>query len=1158
MVGPNGCGKSNIVDAIRWVTGEQSVKQLRGKSMEDVIFSGTETKPPLNMAEVTITLLNENGNIPEEYRHFSEIMLSRRLFRSGESGYFINKQACRLKDIQNLLMGTGVGSKAYAIIEQGRIANLIDAGPEERRFFIEEAAGITRYKSRRREALQKIEKTKENLVRLNDIIGEVKQQMRSLKRQARKAERYKKYQKQIEDLEVMLAAYHYDVIRAEMRETEALLESLHDRDLGHESEMAKLEAAIENIKHERAVMHQRISEQKAKIYECQRTIDKLEGDIKYRIKDLGRLETECNQLRVELGEIEGRNRGITAECQSLKEEEKVLQREVGVVKGALKEAEEKERAGKEHLSRLNQTVEAKKIELINLSNRKAAYEKTLENASKQKRNLSRRLDQIKIEKKQTESESLKLKKEVAKAEKRSCSLKKDLQRIAEGLESQEKQLCKKREDLSRHVRKVQRMEAERQKLRSRYSTLKKMDENYEWFKKGVRAIMTQNGSRNPEETGIHGLVADIIDPEPGYEDAVEVALSETLQYVIVEDQKRGAAAIDFLRAESAGKSGFVPIKTLKGVGDANETSLPDGREALINNIKVKDGYEQLVRSLLGHVVVAKDLQAALKVWNQNGHNMVVTLQGDRVCPQGILTGGSQDKEGSGIMAKKKEIKDLAERIFTMETSLQIDRRHQKDLESETVIMETSVQKARQLRRKKSEQLVEIEKELFRLGEKLKQARRHMEILDLEIEQIEGEQADVAQELSGHQDVLSTLAEEIRGIELAITKTNDKIQKASKAAEAAHQQVVELKLKLTSLHVRRDNCQNTLQRLEDFRNDRLKKLNQVNRKLREKMKDIAASQGRLAQDRLRLDRLYRELETMEEALTENEAEYQVNEGMLEQNAGALSKVRSSQEQTRQKIQQLELKQSERRMKCDHLVSRIKETYHRDIQTEKNKFNTEDFSVDKAEKLLRSYRERILRIGEVNLAAISEYETVSERYRLLTDQHNDLVGAIDTLHQVIKNINRTSLKQFMKTFKAVNEKLQTVFPQLFDGGTARLSLLDPMHPLESGISFLVQPPGKKLSRMSLLSGGEKALAATALIYSLFLIKPASFCVLDEIDAPLDEVNVSRANRLLKEISKACQVIMVTHSKQSMEMADALFGVTMEEKGVSKLVSLKLTKQ
>ncbi|UCD86497.1 MAG: chromosome segregation protein SMC [Desulfobacterales bacterium] len=729
VVGPNGCGKSNIVDAIRWVMGEQSVKMLRGKSMEDIIFSGTEKRPPLNMTEVALTLINDDGDIPEQYREFSEIMVARRLFRSGESAYFINKQPCRLKDIQNLLMGSGVGSRTYAVIEQGRITNLIDAGPEERRFFVEEAAGTTRYKSRKNEALRKIERTQQNLLRINDVIVEVKRQMNSLKRQVKKAERYKAYQEQIQHLEVGLARFHYKAVCAEMREAEALLESLKDTDLKHGSELAKLDAAIEEIKQERAAKHKEISEHKATRYQLQRTIDKLERDLEYGAKDLERLISETTQLKTEIKEIEEKDQQVGSECRDLDERARALQEDIKKAKETIRQEEPSKRALKDRLVELGETLEAKKAEFMDLATRRAAYQNTLQNTSQSKATLARRLEHIKTEKRQTEAEIVKLEKRLTRANEALHDLKHDLREIGKTLESLDRKSVEKRQDLANQVRKVQTMEAENHKIRSRHAALKKMDENYEWYKEGVRAIMRESNSHDPDRTGIYGLVADVIEAEPSYEDAVEAALGEALQYVIVKDQQGGVAAIDYLRARSAGRGGFIPMKGVRPIINtvaALRPNSPVSQGLLVDHIKVKEGYEDLIRSLAGHVAIAEDLEAALQLWNNNGFpHTIVTQEGDRVCSQGILIGGSSDNAAPGILAKKKEIRELAKQLSRLETATAKAKSRQEQLETETIALETRIQKTRQIQQQKSQEEVTLDKELYRLTEERKHAHQRL-------------------------------------------------------------------------------------------------------------------------------------------------------------------------------------------------------------------------------------------------------------------------------------------------------------------------------------------------------------------------------------------------------------------------------------------------
>ncbi len=1154
VVGPNGCGKSNIVDALRWVMGEQSVKQLRGKSMEDVIFSGSEKKPPVNMAEVALTLANDNGSTPEEYRHYPEIMVSRKLYRSGESGYFINKQPCRLKDVQNLLMGSGVGSRAYAIIEQGKIGNLIDAGPEERRFFIEEAAGVTRYKSRKHEALLKIQRTQHNLMRINDVTVEVKRQMSALKRQANKAERYKNYQGQIKSLEIRLATHHYLDLTGKIEEAKALFNSLKDTDFQHESDLAKLDAAIEEIKAERTAKHHAISAKTSEKNDLQRGLDKLEGAIEHKSKDLGRYDDEMTKFRQEIEEIEKKTQDLSNESRQLEARRTDISRTLEESNVTLKEKQASARRLKTDLDELKERLEQKKGMLVNLASRKATYQNTIENASRNRQHLSKRLEQLQSERAESAADLERLNIEVNKGAKAEQDLKSRLNAITETLASMEHSLEDNRLALRDQVRQVRETELERQKVRSQHGALKKMDDTYQWFKKGVQALMKEWKAGNLESAGICGLVADIIEPEPSYEEAVEAALGETLQYVIVKNQAGAATATEHLRGLSGGRASLIPVDTIKPIPPGDIAGRLQNADGLIQHINVVSGYHELVQALLGHVRVADDLESAIALWNRNGKiQTIVTPQGDRICFQGTLTVGSSDSNAGGILTKKKELRRLRSRLTTLDEALNTARQKQADLEKEVVRLETAVQETRQNQRSTNQELVETEKALSRLQEKVTHTQQHLEILDLEQEQIEGERSDIDAEVSTHEDGLNSLEQQIHVEESAIEQLKGEILKLSQDQERVDNEVVDLKMHLTSLQAEFDSCDNTLRRLKHFQHDSDERLSQLHQSLKQAEADKRATEAELTTDKSDLRHHYAQLESLTHALADSEAEYQAIEGRLQQNDQALSEVKSRQQETFRKIQQLEFKLSERRMRRDHVTNNIIEKYGLNIAEAADKPEADGLSPQQLEERLTECRERIAKIGDVNLTAIEEYDNLKDRYSLLTSQRDDLNEAIEALHRIIRKINRVSLKRFMKTFKAVNEKVRAVFPKLFEGGTAQLALTNPKRPLDSGVSFLVRPPGKRLTRMSLLSGGEKALSAIALVFSLFLIRPTAFCILDEIDAPLDNVNISRFSQLLKEIGSRSQVVMITHDRQTMETANALFGVTMEEKGISKLVSL-----
>jgi chromosome segregation protein len=571
---------------------------------------------------------------------------------------------------------------------------------------------------------------------------------------------------------------------------------------------------------------------------------------------------------------------------------------------------------------------------------------------------------------------------------------------------------------------------------------------------------------------------------------------------------------------------------------------------------VKNGYESLIESLVGHVVLAEDLHSALQLWNRNGiPHTVVTQKGDRVCSQGILIGGSPEAEASGILTKKKEIRELSKRLSKLETSGDKARAAQVKLENETIELESQIQKTRQKHQTKKQEEMDFEKEIYRLGEELKQTQHRLRVLSLEAQQIQGEETDLMGELSKYEEDVSELTRELAKTESAIAETTEEMKNVASMQESVGQKLVGLRLELTRLQAQHESIQNTLQRLSSFKEERLAKLDHLAKQLTQKEQDQVAVAQRTEENRIKIARLYAELETAEKTLSEMEREYEAIEKKLQENERALSDIGSAQQEIVQKIQQIDLKQTERRLRCEHLTNRIRESYHRELESVGRDDEAEAFSVEEMEASLAGYREKIARIGDVNLAAIGEYEALAERYQFLTEQRDDLLQAVEDLRRVIRKINRRSLRQFMRTFKAVNEKLQEVFPSLFEGGTAKLVLTNPRKPLESGVSYYVHPPGKKLTRMSLLSGGEKALSAIALVFSLFLIKPTAFCVFDEIDAPLDDVNTHRFNSLVRLIGQNSQVILVTHNKQTMEVADALFGVTMEDKGVSKLISINL---
>jgi chromosome segregation protein len=1118
------------------------------------------------MAEVSLTLLNDNGSAPEELKDFTEINVTRRLYRSGESAYFINRQPCRLKDIHNIFLGSGMGTKTYAIIQQGNIGAITDAGPDERRLFIEEAAGVTRYKNRKKEAMQKVASTRQNLLRVNDIILEVDRQMKGLKRQARRAERYKKYKDLASKLTVSVGLHHYDDYAEKIQATDALLRQHKDSDLQQTTQLKRVDAIVEDIKLKRSKKDQEISQQKSQQFETQRKTDRMETELNHSRIEIQRLSKEVDDLISAKIDLEEKNKTIIEEIEQVEEENQSLARDKKTISDQLNSTYDAYQNIKDRLILLNEKLEADKASLMDMVAQEARYKNTYQNASNNKENLRRRqkrVDQdIHIARKaadKAESNELHLNEALSR-------LKKKIVLLNDQTKSIEEQLNEKIALLGQQVRNTQQIELKRSQIRSQYVTFKKMAESFAWYRDGVQSIMKlRQEQQDRHHAGLSkdivGLMADILEPEPTYETAVEAVLGESLQYIIVQSQQAGIDAIDYLQTSGTGRSGFIPVPTVKAM-TSPDMKRPDPSGRLLNHISVKAGFEDIANALLGHVVVADSMTDALKLFNANGKlQTIVTKDGNLVSHQGIFIGGSKEKL-SGILLKKQEMRQLADQAESLDIELESSRSDQQVLEGEVRDLEDRLQKHIEEKNQVFQEEVEKEKLVYRASEERRHAQRHLEILQLEYEQLMGEESDIDEEIDKYNQAIAKIEDNVRAAQQAVSQSSEKINSVKLDSENINQKIVDHRLKLTSLNASLENSDHTLKRLKDFWQDGLKRLEQLSDDITTKRKKRASLKDKVALHEQQLVGLYENLKQLKHFLKENESDFLAIDEELKKNDEMIANIQSERERTHQKIRLLELEQSQRVIKQENIANRLEEQFHLPVPVLRKRYqesiqeNAGDIQEMEAE--LEKMRNRMARIGDVNLSAIDEYEALKTRYDFLVEQRDDLEMAIDDLHHVIRKINKITQERFSKTFNAVNEKLKEVFPRLFEGGTAMLVLTDPSNPLETGVEFMIHPPGKKLTRMSLLSGGEKALSAIAFIFSIFLIKPTSFCLMDEIDAPLDDANVFRFNDLLKVIGEKSQIIMVTHNKRSMEFADTLFGITMGEKGVSRIVTVNFDRQ
>ena len=1159
VVGPNGCGKSNVFDAIKWVMGEQSIKQLRGKSMGDVIFAGTDKRSPLNLAEVSLVLTNDGTNMPDAINQYSEIMITRRLYRSGESVYLLNKQPCRLKDIHNIFLGSGMGSKSCAIVQQGNIGAITDASPEERRSFIEEAAGVMRYKTRKKEALQKVETTRQNLERLSDIIDEIEQQLSGLSQQADTAKHYKDLQSRLKDTEIKVAVHYYLTYAALIEKTESSLNALVQKDADQTDALEELNAELEQLRSETAEKDAAVSDKRAAANEKQRRMDKLESELAYRRQERDRLADEISDLEASYKKLLEKNEQLDAEIFEETENEEQLTAAIQSIKTTIEQESAKTKNIREQLASANKALEEQQSRVMELSAYKAKYQNIYQNAQANKDTLKKRLNRLNND----EADALQSVETLTEAESeikdRFESLGSEREELRTQIDETREVLSGKNEALGRQVKTVNTLINERSKLKSRYSALKKMEENYEWYKDGVKVIMKHpeavTGQSGEAAPAILGTIADAVTPENGYELALEASLGEALQFILVSDAKTGIDSINYLREKDAGRCGFIPLHQSGEVPPLPPDS-GNGADFLVNHMTIRNGFQETFSLLVGRIQVAADFETAMRIREIAPQTTVVTKAGDLVSSSGVMVGGSANKL-TGIYEKKNEIRKLNHDISDLTERITTEESLQSELEDEIRDLETQLHEMNAQQTTIDNELTENEKELYKTAERLKHARRQHEITCLEKQRLEGEKEDIETEIKEHDTALEAIKQDIAEADAAVSETKQKIDALSETLKSYDQHEVNLKLDMTKLQAELDSSRSTLRRLRKFSEDSTAQIENIRSDI-----DIKTERRHTAEESVKtlesqITEAQSTLEAMNEGLKSEEKHYQELLRQIKSIESTIAKTKQTLTKAQEQRHQLELDLSRYKINQDNVTNRFLEQYAESFTRYVNEYKAAveapDFSIDRIESEKTALKTEIESLGDVNLGAISAFEEQKARYDFFVEHRDDLVSALSDLQNVIQRINKITQKLFMDTFAAINEKFKELFPRLFEGGEAWLELTQPNHPLETGVELMIHPPGKKVSRLSLLSGGEKALSAIAFIFSIFLINPASYCLLDEIDAPLDEVNIHRFNELLKIIGEKSQIIMVTHNKNSMEFSDMLYGITMGESGVSRLVSV-----
>ncbi|MGH7832144.1 MAG: chromosome segregation protein SMC [Candidatus Binatia bacterium] len=1156
IVGPNGCGKSNIVDALRWVMGEQSARHLRGHHMEDVIFNGSDSLPATGMAEVSLIFDNEDGGGPPEYSGFSEIMITRRLFRSGEAEYLINKVVCRLKDIIDLFLGTGVGNKAYSVVEQGRVEEIVNAKPEDRRALIEEAAGTSKYKSRKVAAERKLERTQQNLLRVNDIVREIERQIRSLEQQARKAERYKALREELKEKEIRVAGHQRAGLERQLAEEEKLLTQIDDRLVaalaslhGRESESEAIRLALIDLEKEIARAQEAFYQQKV-------VIQAEEQKIGFYQKDLVDLEATTQKLHTELAEMGEKERGVSGEIDSLQASRQQFVQLSLFEEAYLGEKERELTELKRRIQALQSELESERQALVEISGQIAHLKN--EKTAKEKGRVELQRELAAVQQKEAGSGSALETWQSTEREKKIA-----LDQCAAALAETEKRIHELAQRIGHWERvkneqeeKLGQLRQKHQDARSRISSLETLQKNYEGYQDGVRAIMLKR-REDAAPDGICGLVADVIESPETLEKALTAVLGERIQYIIVQSHDEGLEAIDYLKRESSGRGTFIPREFQKKQQRPLLVSEPEVVGPLLESVSVREGYSEIAEFLIGDVVVVRDLKSGLDLWRRNGFsNTLVTLEGEVIDPMGVVSGGSLQSLDGGVLSQRRSLRELQTVMPQIETDLQ---------EAEAVLAgikraaeETESQKVgcgQESRRFELER-VRLEHEILEAGREIVRAREGLDLLAEERNELSGALSGLEQSMAELDREVERRSREKSERETSLEAKQTVWARVGNDLTEVEGVVTESRMRSVALVEKKQSANSTLERQVQFRQELLNQIRTRNFEIEraiEKRKELEATIERTR------DFLAQEADSLKEkerALDAKRADYRQRSRTLAEIEETVKEIRSGVEETQLEKNRRQLVSSEKKLRHQHLLQTILEKYGVELASFPG---GEDLSPAVAEELsleIEELRHRLDRMGDVNLAAIGEYDDLQSRYQFLVQQKEDLEKSIADLRQTITKLNRTCRLHFRESFDQINEKFEAVFPRLFRGGKARLVLTDENDYLETGVDIVAQPPGKKLQSITLLSGGEKALTAVSLLFAIFLTKPTPFCVLDEVDAPLDDANIDRFNDSVKEMSQSSQFILITHNKRTMQAAELLYGVTMAEPGVSKVVSVKMS--
>lgn len=1153
VIGPNGSGKSNISDAIRWVLGEQSMKSLRGSKSEDIIFAGTQNRKSLGFAEASLIFDNTDGKLPVEY---TEVTVTRKIYRSGESGYYINKTPCRLKDVLELFMDTGIGKDGYSIIGQGKIDEILSNKSEDRRHIFEEAAGIVKYRVRKAESEKKLEHTKLNLLRINDILSEIESNIEPLKLQSEKAKKFLNLREELKSIEVGLFLYNIDTYKEKLQkviEDEEILKSQNDE---ANSKMQEISELKENLKQEIDRLTNEIENMQNLGFESGKEKERISSEINIAKERITNNKENFARYDEEIKEIEARNQELSDEKQAkldkktnlftnkekfqkeLQEKEEELEKLVNKLSAKELEIEEKKK-------KVEENIDSKYKKQVNIS----TIEANLENIEKRKKQISSEID-FNI----SELDSTRLtKQEIAKTfyeiEANRNEAVKSLERISAQKEETEKKA-------KEYEEKINSLYSEYRIKESRLKFLKETEREKEGYIRSVKNLLLDCEKDIGLKKGTHGVLASIIKTPKEYETAIEMTLGAATQNIVTETEQDAKKLVEHLRKNNLGRASFLPIASVKGkkLEKYNSKGITGIIGIASDLVQFNKKYEQIVLSLLGRTVVVENMDTAIALAKQNNYLFrIVTQKGDLINPSGAITGGSVAQKTVNILGRGREIEELEKELKKIKSKIEKTEQEKEeylqsseDVMEEIMSLEKSLQEIDIVYASDKQKVIAVDENIERLTKRLEKLKEELKELE------EQKEYNINQKEQEEKDI-KTIIEE--NVELtAIIEQFANLNKDNQAyIDNLNMDVTNLKISVSSFDESETSINEMVERIEqDVQNN----INSIENK--QKQKQIIENDNKELEEKIttlleKIDQINEQvsksgdkvIDLKEERTNKNndlskaekdyEAQFEVIEALKEQ------------------IVKIDVKKTKLEQDIETVVNKLWEEY------ELTPNNVTEYekpqNVQTTTKQVNSLRNQIKDLGSINIDSIEEYNTTKQRYDFMCEQRLDLEDGIAKLKKVIQDMTSIMKTQFATQFEIINKNFGEVFKELFGGGKAELILTDAENILECGIDIHVQPPGKKLQNMSLLSGGEKAFTAIALLFAILKINPSPFCVLDEIEAALDDVNVYRYADYLKKFINNTQFLVITHRKGTMEAADTVYGITMEENGISKLLSMKL---